>query len=70
MKHPEYTGVYENTQNSVYKSKWMAIISINGKQRRLMYTDDPIKAAKEYDRWARYYGKNKSKLNFPNDEVN
>jgi len=66
----KYRGVKKN-QNSSFNLyshlKWVACISVKGKTRHLLYTDDPEHAAREYDRWAKYYHGKKAKLNFPND---
>lgn len=64
MKHPKYRGVFLNEQSrhNPYRSKkWVAVI----KKKKLIFTDDDEKAAREYDRWAKYYHGSKAKLNFP-----
>jgi len=64
-----FRGVQENVQSphNPYKAKWRAVISVRGKSRNLIYTDDEEKAAREYDKWAKYYHKDKAKLNFPDE---
>ena len=50
-----------------WKGRWRARISINKKQVWLGYYNDPIEAAKSYDRAAiRYHGEY-AKLNFPRE---
>ena len=63
----KYRGVSENVQSphNPYKAKWRATITHNRKTKVLLYTDDEEKAAREYDKWAKYYKGSKAKLNFP-----
>jgi len=63
-----YRGVSENVSsvhNPYSGLKWKAVITVNGKRKSLLYTNDVVEAAREYDRWAKYYLKEKAILNFP-----
>jgi len=69
-KHPKYRGVYENSDNPFNpyrKAKWVVCITAYGKTRNLLYTDDDVKAARNYDKWAKYYKGDEAELNFPEE---
>lgn len=67
----KFRGVSENSPhpNNPYRTlKWKVSITVNGKRKNLLYTDDEEVAAREYDRWAKYYFKDKAVLNFPKEK--
>ena len=51
-----------------YTRKWVARIKINGQRKGLGYFDDPIDAAKAYDKAAILYrGRENTTINFPTE---
>ena len=69
MNKSKYRGVHKNpySYNNVNSSKWVVTITHGGKKSNLMYTDDEKEGARVYDKFAKYYHKDKAKLNFPEE---
>ena len=70
MSKSKYRGVRENPKhprNLFSEAKWVASITYKGKTSNLIYTDDEEVAARAYDKFVKYYHKDKAKLNFPEE---